>query len=261
MQARGARPPLGVVFDADYGVHLDSLLTLNTLFAFDNKNDCRVVSVSTSLNSIPSAMLLEVTSKIYGARPYPIGMNHGGENKSSPILEAATAGQSSYVKSIIDTAEPHNLIRNALTASFDANSIIVSLGPTNNLVDLLNLPTAKPVIEAKVKALYLAGEDPKPIPNWPTPIATISAAMAKDLRYTPAPTDFPWLENHPLAQALKLTASTINRAGMLAVLHALRPTDFPIPLNATQAAAADKLLAELVPMKPIPRQRFRPPAA
>lgn len=250
---------MGVLFDAAFGDTLDDLLSLCLLYGLDNKNECRVASLSTSKDCVGSAGLLDVIHKIYGGRPAPIGMETGRVRADeSSLLKAALEGQPVVVKSVIDTAEPHNLMRNALTAQYDGTATLICTGPTDNLAALLKLPGAKPVVAAKVKMLYLVGEDPKPVADWPTPVTLVTAAMALELTYLPKAADFVWNEKHPLAQALAVAGGAkVNRAGMLAVLLAVRGKDFQLPLAAGQAAAADKLCAELVVAKPIPRQRPR----
>lgn len=255
---------MGVLFDAAFGDTLDDLLSLCLLYGLDNRNECRVASLSTSKDSLGSAGLLDLMQKLYGGRPAPIGMTMGNPARAeeSAMLKAALAGQSIAVKNMLDTAEPHNLMRNALTAQYDGTAAVICTGPADNLVALLKLPGARPVVAAKVKTLYLVGEDPRPVLDWPTPMVMVTSAMARELTYVPKAGDFEWNERHPVAQALGVAGDAkLNRAGMLAVLHAVRGKDFPLPLVAGQAAIVDKLLAELVVAKPIPRQRVRPFAA
>ena len=134
------------------------------------------------------------------------------------------------------------------------------MGSTANLEELLRLPTALPVVKAKVSKLYLIAKDPQPIAGWPSPMVMIPTTMAKDLKWTPKAEDFAWNENHPLLLALKANPQAqINSAPMLAVLNAVRGKDFPLPLTPDKAAAADKVFAELIPQKPAPRQLFRRP--
>lgn len=251
---------MGVLFDAAFGDTLDDLLSLCLLYGLDNKNECRVVSLSTSKDCVASAGLLDLMQKLYGGRPAPIGMTMGNPARAeeSAMLKAALAGQSIAVKNMLDTAEPHNLMRNALTAQYDGTATLICTGPTDNLAALLKLPGARGVVAAKVKMLYLAGDDPKPVADWPTPVTLVTASMARELSYVPKASDFAWNEKHPVAQALGVAGDAkLNRAGMLAVLLAVRGKDFQLPLAAGQAAAADKLCVELVVAKPIPRQRLR----
>lgn len=250
--APGTRPPMGVVFDAAFGQNLDDLLALSLLYSLDNLNECRVAALTTSKHNVESAALYEVYQKLYGARPSANGMITGSRLvESGPILKAAVAGQETSVQSVLDTAEPHNLMRNYLQAYHDGNAVIVCTGPTNSLRELLKLRGAEPIVKAKVKTLYLAGEKPEAIENWPTPVEIVTAEMAKDLQYRPKAEDFEWNEKHPARQAIAANPDApLNRAAMLAVLWAVR---------GKAVANVEGLLKELVSAKPIPRQRMRPP--
>ena len=260
MQLTGpGRPSIGVIFDAAFGDTLDDLLTLSLLYALDNRNECRVVSLSTTKDNLHSAALLEVFNKLYGGRPFPIGMALAKQRgEESPVLKAAIANQTPTIKSVLDTAEPNGQIRNTLTSQQDGNVIGICVGPTDNFRDLLRLPTARPVIAAKLKTLYIVGEDPRPIPDWPTATVLVPFRLASAFTWHPAAADFAWNETHPCAQALAASPQTkINHAGMLAVLHAIRSKDCALPLPVEQHAAIEKIFAELVVAKPIPRQRPR----
>ncbi len=250
--APGMRPPMGVVFDAAFGDNLDDLLALSLLYQLDNRNECRVAAMTTSKHNVASASLYEVYQKLYGARPTANGMATGDWGTASgPLLKAACAGQETTVKTVLDTAEPPNLMRNYLQAYHDGNAVILCTGPTHNLSDLLALRGAKAIVEAKVKTLWLAGTNPKPPEGWPTPVEIVTADMAKALQYRPAPEDFAWDEKHPARQAIAANPQAeLNRAALLAVLWAVRGKNVANP---------DGLLRELTTAKPIPRQRFRPP--
>ena len=251
MQAPGGmRPPLGVLFDAPFGDTLDDLVALSLLYNLDSKNECRVACMTTAKDNLLSAGLYEVYQKLYGGRPTAIGMATGKvRGETSGVLKAAMEGQTTGVRSVLDTAEPHGLMRNLLTAYHDGNAVIICTGPTDHLKELLRLPTARPVVAAKVKMLYLAGEKQEPVADWPSPVTVIGSEQTKGLTYRPKVEDFAWTEKHPVAQALKANPSaTLNLAGAVAVLQAVRGKD---------VAGVDALLAELVGAKPAPRQRPR----
>jgi hypothetical protein len=237
---------MGVVFDAPFGDNLDDLLALSLLYLLDSKNECRVASLTTSKENLASAGLYEVFQKLYGGRPTAIGMStSGGRKQTGALLGAAVEGQAISVKSKIDTAEPHGLMRNVLQGYHDGNAAILSTGTGDNLKDLLALPTALPVVKSKVKVLYAADA-----PNgWPTPVVKLTEEMGAGLTYRPKVEDFAWTEKHPVALALaKEPEAKLNRAAMVAVLKLVRGAEF---------AVTDAVLQELVGAKPAPRQRMR----
>jgi hypothetical protein len=241
---------MGVLFDAPFGDRLDELVALSLLYNLDSKNECRVASMSTTKNNLASAGLYEVYQKIYGGRPAAVGMSTRKQgSETAKLLSAAVEGQPITVKSYLDTAEPHGLMRNQLAAYHDGNAVIICTGPTDNLRDLLKLATAKPLITAKVKMLYLVGELAKPVEDWPTPVTVVGPEQTKGLTYRPKADDFAWNETHPVALALKAEPDApLNLAASVAVLMAVRGKD---------VTGYDKLLAELTTAKPAPRQRPR----
>jgi len=244
------RPPTGVLFDAPFGDNLDDLVALSLLYNLDSKNECRVASMSTTKDNLLSAGLFEVYQKMYGGRPAAIGMMTGKVRpETSKILAAAMEGQTVLIKSVLDTSEPHALMRNQLTAFHDGNAVIICTGTTENLRSLLKLHTARPVVAAKVKMLYLVGDAATPVEDWPSPITKIGANEAKGLTYRPKVDDFSWNEMHPVALALKADPqASLNLAASVAVLQAVR---------GKEVTGFDALFAELVGAKPQPRQRQR----
>lgn len=240
------RLPMGVVFDAPFGDSLDDLLALSLLYVLDTRNECRVAAMTTTKPNLGSAGLYEVYQKLYGGRPMAIGMCTSGQGKETgALLAAAVEGQAISVKSEIDTAEPHGLIRNVLQAYHDGNAAILSTGPGGNLKDLLALPTALPVVKSKVKVLY-AADAPT---NWPTPVVKVTEEMGAGLSYKPKAEDFAWAEKHPVALALaKEPNAKLNRAAMVTVLKVVRGAEFQV---------TDAVLQELLGAKPAPRQRMR----
>ncbi len=256
------RPSIGVCFDAAFGQSIEDLVALSLLFALDNRNECRVVALATTLENLDSAGLLNAYNRAYGGRPMPVGMPYEKKPVETPaILKAAVEGLDTGVKSFKDTAEPPNFLRNALTAQHDGNAVIISLGPNTNLRGLLHLYAAKPWVESKV--LFLMQTTPAKPEGWPSPCNAVSSADCEGVSIDLKPESFawpdtPWADKHPLAKALVLHGSKpIHPASSLAVLATVRPKEFTFPLSAEQKAAAQKLIAEFVPAKPIPRQRRR----
>jgi hypothetical protein len=261
-----ALPPIGILFDADFGEKLEDLVALSLLYALDNRNECRVVCLSTTIENTDSAGLLAAYLQIYGGRPMPVGMPHFDKPvPSSTLLAAAVKGLNLPVKSWKDTAEPPNMLRNALTAQHDGNATIVSLGNHSNLNGLLHLYAARPWVESKVREVWQVRKD---LPEgWPSPAKTLSPGDSEGWQIELNPDSFslwegtPWHGQHPLAKALvHAQTDKINPAPSLAVLCAVRPKEFTSPLTAEMKTAAKKLIEEFVAAKPIPRApRRRPP--
>lgn len=236
-------PPMGVIFDSAFGDTLDDLLTLSLLYSLDKRGECRVVGLTTSKHCLDSARLLEVMQKLYGGRPTAIGMATNGQGKEAgALLKAALAGQTPSIKSEVDTAEPHNLMRNLLEGYHDGNAVIVSTGAGGNLRDLLQLPKALPVVKAKVRTLYLAGDKAEKPEGWPGAVEVIREADVAGLRYSPKAADFAWNELHPVRLALAAQpGGAWSRTGLVAALRAVKKG---------KVEDVDAALSELVAAQP-----------
>lgn len=298
MQFRGqGKPSLGVVFDSDMGSRVETALALAVLYGLDGKNDCRVVSVSSTRTSLLSAAYCEVVGRYYAgavsgafgsfSRTLPVGLAADGKIPGdTPLLTGPLSlkkpdGSSVYlhgIESIIDTAEAHGLIRNAFTAQHDQNAAVVLAGPPTNLLNVMSLPGAKPLIAAKVKHLVCSSPQAAKeleAAGWPTPIISVSPSIGSSVLF-PAATlekEFAAYPNHPVADAFSVQPQDAPTGELAAVLYAVRPTDKAFALSEPvgkirqlmlEPAEKERLLAlyiELATAKPVVRMpRFRPPA-
>ena len=167
-----------------------------------------------------------------------------------PLAKRNAEGAPVYdhgIHKLNDTAEVAALIRNAFTAQYDQNAIVVLAGPATNLVKVLDLPGARDLIAHKVRFLSLVGgayPDGQPefniktdIPaakklfaEWPTPIVAAGREVGEGLLF-PASSiekDFAWSPAHPVVDAYRAykpmpyDAPTLD---MAAVLYAVRPQE------------------------------------
>ena len=139
------KPSVGVVFDADLGNTIDDALALAMLYGFQGKNEARVLSVSTTKNSLNAAIFADMLVRFYTGEPgpfagvMPIGLCLTGKMAApNPMLDAVVA-DTKYPRNIVkmnDTADPLAVIRNALSAQVDQNAIVVLTGPATNLAGL-----------------------------------------------------------------------------------------------------------------------------
>jgi len=262
MQIYGmGKPSVGVVYDASFGNTIDSALALALLYGLQGKNESRVISVSVSKNCFNAAVFADVLVRFYTGEPNPfsavtpIGLTLSGKTSDDTPMIASVVGKPDYPRDIAkmnDTADPVATIRNALTAQFDQNAIVVLAGPATNLAGLLALPGVKSVIAAKVRHLVIAaGEqfdaDPaaakKVLAEWPGPIVIAGGEIGEAIPFPGAAIakDFAWSDKHPLVDAW----------------HAFRPGDYDAPGTALAAALysvrADKgyfKLSDAAPGKP-----------
>lgn len=265
MQFGGGKPPVGVVFDSDFGNRIDDALALAVLYGLDGKNECRVVSITISKPNLKAAEAAEVVGRFYSGavsgafnavgRTLPIGLAmDGARPEDTPILDgilnAKTAeGKAKYehgIRSVLDTAEPHPVIRNAFTAQHDQNCIVVLAGPATNLVKAMKLPGVKDWIDRKVRYLVVSGGDFRQaaqaepsiladvaaarelFAEWPTQVVVAGNEVGAELPFPgeSIEKDFAWSQAHPVVDAYRAAGRMPYDApafDLVAMLYAVRP--------------------------------------
>jgi hypothetical protein len=297
MQFRSqGKPSLGVIFDSDMGSRVETALALAVLYGLDGKNECRVVSLSSTRTSILSAAYCDVVGRFYAgaasgafgsfSRALPVGLAADGKIPgetsllTGPLTRKNPDGSTTYphnIESVIDTADAHGLIRNALTAQYAQNAAVVLAGPPTNLLKVLSLPGAKETIAAKVKHLIcanpLAAKELEAA-GWPSPIVSVSPAFGSAILFpvSSVEKEFAAFPAHPVADAFRANPQDSPTGELAAVLYAVRPADKAFALSEPvgkirqlmlEPAEKERLLSvyiELATAKPVPRlPRFRPP--
>lgn len=241
------KPSLGVIFDADLGNTIDAPLGLAVLYGLMAKNESRVVSVTTTKPSVASAEFGDVLVRFYTGepggfiQPQPIGMASSGPRpEDTPMLTSVLAKPYSRgVKKLNDTADPVATIRNALSAQFDGNAVIVMAGPATNLAHILDLPGAKDLIARKAKCLVVAGWrggagawDPasakKLFAEWPGPIVAVPKELGDALPFPASAMDkeLAWTAAHPVVDAWRAAGGKDAPSwAPAAALYAVRPME------------------------------------
>jgi len=242
------KPSLGVVFDADLGNTIDDALALAMLYGFQGKNEARVLSISTTKNSLQAATFADILVRFYTGEPgpfasvIPIGLCLTGKMAAgNPMLDAVVS-DTKYPRSITkmnETADPQAVIRNALSAQVDQNAVVVLTGPATNLAALLALPLDPALIAKKAQKLVIAA-DPLTLSDvpairrvfaeWPTPVVVAGAELGEAFPFpgVSIEKDFTWSEAHPLVAAYKAFHEMPYDAAapaMAAALYAVRPQE------------------------------------
>jgi len=216
------KPSVGIVFDSDLGNGVDAALALALLYGLEGKGEARLVSNSTTISNLKSAAFADVLARFYAGPPPaagafggfqrplpPIGMAGNGNLSGDTavlkaVLDKTTAdGMPAYshgINRLNDTADPVPLIRNAMTAQYDENCMVVLAGPATNLVKVMDLPGGLELIGRKVKLLALAAgsypdgrADPRVkadvaaakrlLAEWPTPIVAVGTEVGDGLPF------------------------------------------------------------------------------
>jgi hypothetical protein len=263
--AQTEKPAVGIVFDTALS-RVDDALAMALLFGFDGRKDVRVVSVSTSSSNLKAAIYCDVVGQFYAGavsgaigfngRTLPVGMASDGKLTAdeplfaAPLTKKTPEGKPAYGSDIRrpeDTAEPEAVIRNALTAQWDQNTIVVLSGPATNLVRLLDVSGARELIARKVLLLAVAGgnfgdgpleanikADPaaakRLFAEWPTPVVAAGREIGDKLLFPAASIekDFAWSPAHPVVDAYRAYHAMPYDAptgALSAVLYASRPRE------------------------------------
>jgi hypothetical protein len=250
-----AKPPVGIMFDADLGNSIDDALALASLYGFQGKNESRVIGVNTSRPGLNSAIFADILVRFYTGEPnpffgaVPIGLTLGKEPPDSAMMTAvlAKAAFARNIKQMNDTADPLAIFRNALSAQYDGNAIVFLAGPATNLAKALDLPGVKLLVSAKVRYLVtaignFAGGPPDPqiladLPSarkvfaeWPTPVFAAGSEVGAALAFPSASLekDFAWSPAHPLVDAYRAAGQIpydAPAAALSAALYAVRPKE------------------------------------
>jgi hypothetical protein len=260
MQFGQGKPPVGVVFDSDMGKTIDDALALALLYGLQGKGESRVISVSVTKPSLRAAVFADCLVRFYTGEPGPFGVptpiglaTRGKMAEDTPMIAAVVdrpgaEGKPAYNRSIEkmnDTADPVAVIRNALSAQFDQNAIVLLTGPATNLAAVLDLPGSRELIEKKVRYLVAgagAYQTSQPegaiqcdvqaarklFAEWPTPIVACGVEVGEALPFPGASIDkdFAFVPAHPVADAYRASHPMPFDApshAMAAALYAVRP--------------------------------------
>ena len=259
------KPAVGIVFDTALS-RVDDALAMALLYGLDGKKEERLVSVSVSRANLKAAIYSDVVGRFYagavsgaigfGGRTLPVGLADSGPLKddeaffTKPLVRTMLDGKPAYPSDIhneLDTAEVPAMIRNALTAQWDGNTIIVVSGPASNLARVLATGNSKDWIQRKVKLLVFTGgrfangpaddnikADIASARNlfaeWPTPIVACGAEKDGLISYpaTSIEKDFAWSPAHPVVDAYEAGGTMPFDAPVWAMnssLYAVRPQE------------------------------------
>jgi len=291
MQAQERKPTSAVLFDSSIEDEIGQVLALTLLLSYDAKRETRMSSLSVSRNNLKIAAFCDLMSRFFLVSS-PIGMAASGPSTTNlpPMIQSVLTkptenDKPTYARTISqmnDTADPVALIRNALTAQPDQNSVVVLSGPPVNLLGLLALPESKQLIQKKVRALVIAAplQDAegmkKLFAEWPGSVIVAGEDLGQSLRFPGEciEQDFGWATNHPLVDAYRAARTMpydASATAMAAVLYAVHPEENFFKLSDAGAQGKQRQLAanpehmgrviqtyrEVISAKPEPRRGGR----
>src|SRR4051794_29252066 len=145
MQFGGFKPTLGVIYNTTMS-RPDSALALAMLLGFEGKREARVGAVAVNGAGLGAAMFADVVTRFYyvsgpppnSNRLLPVGLAADGPLPADPPMVRTALervndkGEPVYkraVKRVSDTSELPALLRNAVTAQSEKNSVLILSAP------------------------------------------------------------------------------------------------------------------------------------
>jgi inosine-uridine nucleoside N-ribohydrolase len=229
MQARGATLAPGILFDSDMGKNIDAALALSMLYGLGRG---RVIGVAVNSSSLEAAAFCDVLARFHNAGgQLPIGLAEDGPKlEDAPMVRVPLSmrnpdGQPVFrpnVRSVIDTADPPVLFRNALLGQQEKQAIAVMAGPATNFARLIALNGARQIVTSKVQLLVIgAGAfggvavDPRIradikaartlLAEWPSPIVAVGVEAGDAVPYPDQSieSELATTPNHPVVAAYR----------------------------------------------------------
>ena len=266
--AAPAQSPVPVIFDTDLGNDVDDVLAIGVIHALESRRECRLLAVTLTKDHRLAPRLADGLNHFYGRGEIPIGICSSGVTpevgKYLPMIETRDGANWRYPHDLTEGSSPPSaveVLRRTLAAAEDQSVVIVQVGFSTNLAQLLRSPAdeisplAGPaLVKRKVKLLSLmAGAfrlipDPQGKPvvhreynvvkdltaaqllsrDWPTPRLWSGFEIGIALRFPHQrlATDFAYCHHHPLVEASVLyNPPNHNRPtwDLTSVLAAVRP--------------------------------------
>ncbi len=235
-----AAEPVRFVFDTDLGNDVDDSMALAVIHALQDRNECKVLAITTTKDSPYVAPMIDVLNTFYGRTDIPIAVVKNGMAKEDgkynrKVLELkGDDGKPRYPRTITpeDSAKLPDAVpflRKLLASEPDNSVVLVQVGFFTNFARLLDTPAddvsplnGKELIAKKVKYLSLmAGafnEPPgfkeynvkidipsaqKVIADWPTEMVFSGHEIGRLIQHPAASMkeDYNYVKYHPLKDA------------------------------------------------------------
>ena len=168
-----AAEPVRLVFDTDLGADIDDSLALALIHALENRNECQLLAITTTLDNPYVAPMIDILNTFYGRPEIPIavvknGLAKGEGRYNRQVFELKDDdGKPRYPRTLTpeDSAKLPDAVpflRKLLAAEPDNSVVLVQVGYCTNFARLLGTPaddisplSGKELIAKKVKFLSL----------------------------------------------------------------------------------------------------------
>ncbi len=136
--------PIPLIFDTDIGNDCDDVLALGMIHSLQTRNRCRLVAVTITKDHDQCAPFVDAVNTFYGRGEIPIGVCRSGvtpqQSRFTTLVSEKQGDGDRYphdLRSGRDAAEAVAVLRRALAAEVDGSVVIVQVGFSTNLVNLL----------------------------------------------------------------------------------------------------------------------------
>ncbi len=256
------RTPL--IFDTDIGNDCDDVLALGMIHALQNRQECELLAVTITKDHDLAAPFVDAVNTFYGRGDIPIGVCRSGVTPEPGKFNAIANDQSKYPHDLLsgkDAPDAVDLLRKTLASASDSSVVIVQVGFSTNLSNLLatkadsrsNL-SGVDLVRKKVKLLSIMAGAFQKVPGekgamvdhreynvvkdipaakriateWPTEIVWSGFEIGLALPYPHQSIlrDFRYVPHHPLAEAYTLYQPPPHDRptwDLTSVLYAVRP--------------------------------------
>jgi hypothetical protein len=175
-----ATNPVPVIFDTDMGNDCDDALALGVIHALESRGECKLLAVTITKDHELAAPYVDCVNSFYGRGDIPIGVCRNSGKTPDP-------GKYNQVSQIMDNGQfrfPHDLLsgnnaptavevlRNTLANAQDHSVVIVQVGFSTNLANLLLSPAdaihplpGRQLVVQKVKLVSIMAGAFTQIPN------------------------------------------------------------------------------------------------
>ncbi|GMQ59222.1 nucleoside hydrolase [Vallitalea sediminicola] len=158
--------PIKIFVDTDFGNVYDDIGALAVLHSLKNKGEAEIIGMTTCVGAPYSAGALDVVNTFYGCSDIPLGAVHDlnlwpdMDRYSKELVELFP----SKIKRNTEAMNSVTLMRKVFSNQPDNSVILVALGATNNLANLLKSQKDEysdkdgiELVETKVKKLCIMG--------------------------------------------------------------------------------------------------------
>ena len=254
--------PVPLIFDTDIGNDVDDVLALGMIHALQSRGDCELRGVTITKDHPLAAAFTDAVNTFYGRGRIPIGVCQSGitpqEGKFLGLAEVRDDDSFRYPHDLLSAGQAPpavTVLRQALADAEDRSLVIVQVGFSTNLANLLASPPddisplpGRQLVAKKARLLSIMAGAFAPVRDgqgeynivkdiranqkvnaeWPTPIVWSGYEIGIEARYPheSIEQDYDYVRHHPLAEAyVRYNPPPHNRPSwdLTSVLYAVHP--------------------------------------